>query len=106
MDDAFERANGLLNKARQAVEKAIKAVLMWHSVRYPFTHDIAALLKLLRLAGLLLPPDADNLPYLTPFAALSSYEDENWGLPPSADVSLLLSSAEKTVAWASSAIKP
>jgi len=87
MDDAFERANSLLTKARQdltaaqclarepavsqwtigfhaqqAVEKSLKAVLMWHAVRYPFTHDIAALLKLFRLAGLLLPPDADNLP--------------------------------------------
>jgi len=38
--------------AQQAVEKALKAVLMARRVRYPFTHDITTLLKLLSQSGI------------------------------------------------------
>lgn len=116
MDDLMERALSLLRKAaddhyaaaclakdthaspwtvgfhtQQAVEKALKAVLMWRGLRYPFTHGIAALVKILRQAGLPLPPDSDDLPYLTPFASLFRYEDEESGVPTSLDIARLLS---------------
>ena len=61
---------------QQAVEKCLKAVLAAPGVRYPFTHDIEALLKLVRNSDLVLPADAENLPRLTPFAALARYDDE------------------------------
>ena len=62
---------------QQAVEKCIKAVLAAHGVRYPFTHDIEALVKLARNNGLVFPPNTDDLPRLTPFAALARYDDED-----------------------------
>ena len=91
--------------AQQAVEKALKAVLMRREVRYPFTHDIAALVKIVRQAGLPLPPGPDDLPYLTPFGTLFRYEDEEWGLPGSLDIARLLTLAQTTVAWARSCVE-
>ena len=85
--------------AQQAVEKSLKSVLMRQGVRYPFTHDIAALIKLVFQADLPLPPDSDDLFYLTPFGTLFRYEVEEWGLPESLDVSRLLGWANATVAW-------
>ena len=37
--------------AQQAVEKAVKALLIAHQVDFPYTHDIAQLLTLLENAG-------------------------------------------------------
>ena len=88
--------------AQQAVEKALKSVLMQWAIRYPFTHDIRALIELADKAGLPLPPDAQNLPYLTPFGTLFRYEEEEWGLPESVSVDRMLGWAETTVAWARS----
>lgn len=65
--------------AQQSVEKSIKAVLLKAGIRYPFTHDLETLLKVLRTAGVPPPPDADNIPRLSPFAALLRYEDDMEG---------------------------
>jgi HEPN domain-containing protein len=88
--------------AQQAVEKALKAVLIKRGIRYPFTHDIKALIELLNKAALPLPPHAKDLPYLTPFGTLFRYEDEEWGLPESVNLNRMLDWAETTVAWARS----
>ena len=66
--------------AQQAVEKALKAVLSAHTVDYPRTHNLAMLLELLRQKDLTEPPDADDLPSLTPFGTVSRYEDEDTGV--------------------------
>jgi len=90
--------------AQQAVEKALKAVLMHRGVRYPFTHDLKALVELVDGAGVSLPPDALDLPYLTPFGTLFRYEDEEWGLPETVSLERMISWAESTIAWARSEI--
>ena len=59
--------------AQQAVEKSLKAVLSSRSIHHPRTHDLALLLDLLREARVALPPDADILPSLTPFAVEQRY---------------------------------
>ncbi|MBW7864544.1 MAG: HEPN domain-containing protein [Candidatus Hydrogenedentes bacterium] len=125
MDNAGIRARGLLAKAeedlyaaqclagdskaslwtvgfhaQQSVEKALKAVLMGRGIRYPFTHDIAALVKILSSTGLPFPPNHDDLPYLTPFGTLFRYEDESWGEPESMDLLRLLKWAKETICWA------
>ncbi len=130
MDEYKNRALGLLRKARedlhaakclvrdddaslwtagfhaqQAVEKAVKAALTQRGIRYPFTHDIAALLKLARQEGLTLPYGSEDMPYLTPFGTLFRYEDEDWGLPESLDEEHMLRWAGDAVAWAHSIIK-
>lgn len=129
MDDANDHASSLLRKAgedlraatylgqdpggslwtvgfhaQQAVEKALKAVLMQKGVRYPFTHDIAALIKLVRQAGLSLPPNPDDLPYLTPFGTLFRYEDGERELPATLNMPCLLARADATLAWARSTL--
>jgi HEPN domain-containing protein len=131
MDDANWRAQVLLRKARddfsaahclanssevslwtvgfhaqQAVEKATKAVLIKQGIRYPFTHDIAALFKLVEQAGLPLPHSSEDMPYLTPFGTLFRYEDEEWGLPEGLNEARILHWAEEAVAWAGSSVGP
>ena len=130
MDESKERALSLLRKARedchaatclaadasaslwtvgfhaqQAVEKAAKAALMRRGVRYPFTHDIAALLKLAHQEGLPLPAHSEDMPYLTPFGTLFRYEDEEWGLPETLSKEQFLKWAEDAVGWAGSIIE-
>ncbi len=75
---------------------------MRRGIRYPFTHDIAALIKIVRQAGLPLPPDSENLPFVTPFGTLFRYEDEEARVPDSVDSARLLGWAESTLAWAQS----
>ena len=86
--------------AQQAVEKAVKAILMQYEVRYPFTHDIETLIDLLDKASVPPPPDSGHLASLTPFGTLFRYEDEEWGLTESITTDRMLGWAEGTVAWA------
>lgn len=88
--------------AQQAIEKALKSVLMQFGIRYPFTHDIEALVGLLEKAALRLPPESSNLSCLTPFGTQFLYEDEQWGLIKSVTIDRMLGYAETTVAWARS----
>jgi HEPN domain-containing protein len=60
--------------AQQAVEKAIKAVLSDKGIEHPFTHDIMRLLELLPSARIASPPDAGELPKLSPYGAILRYE--------------------------------
>ena len=57
--------------AQQAVEKAIKAVLSASGVEYPRTHNLTLLMGLLKGSQ---PPDAKELPRLTPYGVLMRYD--------------------------------
>ena len=86
--------------AQQAVEKALKAVLIKDGVRYPFTHDIETLTEMMEKHDLRLPPESSELSCLTLFGALFRYEDEGWGVPITVGIDRMLGLAETTVAWA------
>lgn len=43
--------------AQQAVEKAIKAVLLFYKIDFPFTHDLQELLDTIQSAGIQIPRD-------------------------------------------------
>ena len=60
--------------AQQAVEKAIKAVLSEKGIEHPFTHDIMRLMELLPTTRIASPPDAGDLPALSPYGAILRYE--------------------------------
>jgi len=92
--------------AQQAVEKSIKAVLAQKGLRFPYTHDLAALLQLAQQEGVVLPPDSEWLPYLTAFATTVRYQDEDSEIPATMDMAALISWAEHTVAWAAPMIEP
>ena len=93
--------------AQQAVEKALKSALCANSVAYPRTHNLAMLLELLRLKGLPLPPDAENLPELTPFGAALRYDDDDATSPmPDLDRAWAAECVARAVRWAEAALNP
>ncbi|MFQ5806679.1 MAG: HEPN domain-containing protein [Phycisphaerae bacterium] len=59
--------------AQQAVEKALKALLIARGVRFPSTHIIADLVTLLKRAGNALPESAAGAVDLTPYAVRARY---------------------------------
>ena len=61
--------------AQQAVEKAVKAVLIVNNISYPKTHNIRTLLDLLP-KEIVLPADVDAAASLTDYAVSGRYPDE------------------------------
>jgi HEPN domain-containing protein len=60
--------------AQQAVEKAIKAVLTHREVKYPYTHNLSELQRLLARSGSELPETPLEPWKLTDFATIIRYE--------------------------------
>jgi HEPN domain-containing protein len=54
--------------AQQAAEKAIKAILIYQGVRFPYIHDLAELLSLVERSGITLPGDVKQGIRLTRYA--------------------------------------
>jgi len=89
---------------QQAVEKAIKCLLVLHQVEFPRSHEIGELLDVLapRIAP---PPDPDraDLEALTRFAVRTRY-------PPAAatpqEAADALGAAERFLAWVEAALPP
>lgn len=61
--------------AQQAVEKALKALLLRHGVAIPHTHNLALLITTLGKAGIQTPPSLDHAADLTRFAVITRYPD-------------------------------
>jgi HEPN domain-containing protein len=61
--------------AQQAVEKLLKAVLTSRSIRYGRTHDLDHLVGLLEQHGLSMPPGAERLSGLMPYAVEFRYDE-------------------------------
>jgi HEPN domain-containing protein len=59
--------------AQQAAEKAIKAIFVFRGLSFPYTHDLARLLKRLEDSGFKVPKYVREAKELTPFAAESRY---------------------------------
>jgi HEPN domain-containing protein len=59
--------------AQQAVEKAIKALLLYRGVRFPYVHDLAELVSLLEAAGEEIPSRIHEAKQLTDFAVEARY---------------------------------
>ena len=59
--------------AQQAAEKVLKAVLSAKSIAFRRTHDLAELMDLLADNQMALPPNADTLDELNPYAAELRY---------------------------------
>ncbi|MCC7407609.1 MAG: HEPN domain-containing protein [Phycisphaeraceae bacterium] len=91
--------------AQQATEKAIKAVMAHRGIEYPLTHNLGALLDLLRDRQVDLPADASKLPQLTPFGVMLRYPDERevgegWSL----DRKWARGAVDRTLQWAAAII--
>ena len=70
--DSDDQAIGF--HAQQAIEKCLKAVLSANQHAFRKTHDLAELLDLLRDKGCALPPSAESLDALNPFAVTLRYD--------------------------------
>jgi HEPN domain-containing protein len=90
--------------AQQAVEKALKAVLIYSCVDFPFTHDLEELLDTLSEAGISVPTELEEIGALTPYAVETRYPGY-WGEITSTDVNDALEAAERTLAWAKATVK-
>lgn len=60
-------------KAQQAAEKAIKAVMIKRGVDFPYVHDLARLLTLLKEADESIPDVVGQAGKLTRFATITRY---------------------------------
>ena len=90
--------------AQQAAEKAVKAVMTARGLRFPFTHNLQALLELI-------PDEAAAHPELIGAIALTSYAAEHryppyLDSPDEDDWREALRLASAVVAWAEAALEP
>ena len=90
--------------AQQAVEKAIKAVLVFRRIAFPLVHDVEELLELTRQGGISVPPSVAEAGSLTPFAVQARYPGYDEAIS-SEEVEEAIRLAEHAIAWASSMIK-
>ena len=84
--------------AQQAAEKAIKAVLLHHGVRFPYTHDIKRLLEMLP-AKVSLPEPVLKSAELSIYAVLTRYPAD-LGAITKAEYDEAVRLAQAVVKWA------
>ena len=85
--------------AKQAAEKAIKAVLVLRRTRFPKTHDLAELLDLVATTGIEVPPEVLEAKRLTPYAVGGRYPGVSEDASEQ-DHREALETAERALAWA------
>ncbi len=83
--------------AQQAVEKALKAVLAAHAIRFPRTHDLGFLISLVEATGVPAPPGLATADVLQPWAVEFRYETAS---EPSLDRRGALQLVEEITTWA------
>lgn len=81
--------------AQQAVEKAVKAVLVLRGVPFPRTHDLEFLLARAEGHGVSVPPEIEEAEWLTPWAAQLRYDE---GPAPLARAAAI-EAAARSVEW-------
>ncbi len=86
--------------AQQAVEKAIKAVIVGAEVPIPYTHDLGFLLDVLAEHTIPAPASVADADWLTPWAVAARYGASDAALDREAAVLV----ADEAVAWAAATI--
>jgi HEPN domain-containing protein len=84
--------------AQQAVEKALKAVLVSRRVKVPRTHDVGELLTRLSASGVQVPPELHPAAKLTPYAVEARYPGTMVVTQEDLDASIAI--ASEVVNWA------
>lgn len=75
LDNAQIADESLAFHAQQAAEKCLKAVLGSRKISYPRTHNLYALIDLVRGINSDVPTWLEDVAKLTPFAAAARYDD-------------------------------
>ncbi len=89
--------------AQQAAEKAVKAVLLFQKIDFPYTHDIKGLLRIVETSGIAVPPYVQQAALLTPYAVETRYPGD-WMEITESEMQEALIIAEQTVLWAKSIV--
>jgi len=71
-----ELVPGAVFHAQQAAEKFLKAILVWHQVEFPKTHDIGRLTDLLETVDTDLADQVREASALTPYAIEARYPSD------------------------------
>ena len=90
--------------AQQAVEKALKAVLLFKRIEFPFTHDIEELLEIAQQGGLTLSSGVNEAGILTPYAVEARYPGQVEEISFS-DVEEAIRIAEDVLKWVQEIIR-
>jgi HEPN domain-containing protein len=85
--------------AQQAAEKAIKAILIFRGVQFPYTHNIGVLVDLVTSHGIPWDSDLNECAKLTKYGVKSRYPGEPMRTTE-ADHRVAVEQAEKVVSWA------
>ena len=89
---------------QQAVEKAVKALMIFIGLKFTYTHDIGKILEQLSSAGISIPPDVQASAALTEYAVETRYP--GWGEPVTEDEYRdAVASAAAVLDWVSAQIK-
>ena len=89
--------------AQQAAEKLLKAVLAGRRISFPYTHRISELIDLLHDHSLSIPPELEDVRFLTPFAVEYRYAIPASDEEEILDVSATLTTLLKLYQWAENA---
>jgi HEPN domain-containing protein len=98
--DAQQSGDVIGFHAQQAVEKAIKAVLVRSGVPIPYAHDLGFLLEVLAEHAIAAPSPVAGADWLTPWAVAARYGASDAALDRNAAVLV----ADAAVAWAGATI--
>ncbi|MXX86605.1 MAG: HEPN domain-containing protein [Acidobacteria bacterium] len=85
--------------AQQAVEKAVKAVMLDRGIEFPYVHDLARLLSILEADGEPIPPEVWSASKLTRYAVHSRYPDLEEAVLEN-EYEETIATAEEVVGWA------
>ena len=88
--------------AQQAVEKLLKAALVFHGVDYRRTHDLHTLAALLLRHGITPPCSPEELTRLSPFAVTFRYDDTDIPIIPAKEVEAIVDAMRR---WAGEVVK-
>lgn len=70
------RYEELCFQLQQSVEKSLKSLLVFHDIKFPKTHNIAELLKLLSNEDIKIPENILDSAILTQYAVNTRYPDD------------------------------
>jgi HEPN domain-containing protein len=88
--------------AQQAIEKLLKAVLIFHGIELQRTHDLHTLATLLLKHGVTPPCSPEELTRLNPFAVTFRYDDTDIPLVPQTKVEKMVDTMRQ---WAGEIVK-
>jgi HEPN domain-containing protein len=89
--------------AQQAAEKALKSILLFYGIPFPFIHDLTTLVRLIRDNNISMPEELRDVTSLTPYAVEARYPGY-LGEITTNDVDEAIDIAKAAITWAESII--